>query len=71
MPNTDLDSDDHLMFETHPTCVLPILLSMEWNSMRVSDSEHQKVSKTIRTTVLRGGGGVVHQHLSKLGHNLS
>ena len=32
-----------------------ISLSMEWNSMRLSDREPQKLTKTVRKTVLSGG----------------
>ena len=41
--------------------------------MRLSDRELQKVTKTVRKTVLRGGdvGGVWCQYLSNLGYNLS
>ena len=43
--------------------------------MRLSDRAPQKVTKTVRKTVLRGGGGggggVGCEHLSNLGHNLS
>ena len=30
-------------------------LSIEWNSMRLSDREPQKLTKTVRETVLSGG----------------
>ena len=41
--------------------------------MRLSDREPQKVTKTVRKTVLRGGGGggVGCEYLSNLGYNLS
>ena len=57
----------YILLPSNVTC-----LSIEWNSMRLSDRAPQKVTKTVRKTVLRGGGGMVGcQYLSNLGHNLS